>query len=237
MYKQSGSLTTTGASCSTGTNPGQLPPPPSSTPPPNNPQPPPTPPPTPPSSNPPPPPAPNPATGDDVNNLGQLLGKKLDDLLSGETSLYNAINASADKIVSAINAKPTSSTDMTTTNNQLAQANGTLGTISGKLDGLQPGANGSQPGHFYTTNGRTISDSVSDYKAAVANAPIVQAGQQFFTVTGGGSCPTFTLAATDWWPAMVFDYQCRSPMSDVFALAGYLVLAIGAWSAFKIAIY
>ncbi len=100
-----------------------------------------------------------------------------------------------------------------------------VGAAAGALDGL------------YDGSGDTIASTVSAYVARIQSAPIMSVGTQFLSVTLTGSCPVFTLPETAYWSAMTFDYHCQGTLADALALGAYLLLAVAAYTAFKIAMY
>jgi len=71
----------------------------------------------------------------------------------------------------------------------------------------------------------------------VQQANIVTAGSRFFTVSiGGGSCPNWEIPATFISPAIPITVQCSSEVTAALRVAGYMVLIIAAWVAFRIAL-
>lgn len=117
----------------------------------------------------------------------------------------------------------------------------TIGQGPGNSDGDGQGDGPGKPGRglsddLYQSDERTISDLYDAFRDRVANAPISQAVDGVFTPPQGGSCPTFSLPASMYWEAMVFDFHCREPLSDILRLMGWVVLALAAWLAVRIAL-
>lgn len=119
----------------------------------------------------------------------------------------------------------------------------TIGQGPGNSDGTGEGEDGEGPGtpspgisdDLYERDGRTLEQLYDEYRARVDNAPIVQALDGIFSPPQGGSCPIFSLPASAYWEAMVFDFHCREPLSDILALMGWVVLALAAYLAVRIA--
>lgn len=118
----------------------------------------------------------------------------------------------------------------------------TIGQGPGNSDG--DGDTGDGPGKaapglgedFYEGDERTISDLVNNYKDRVSNAPIASALDDVFTMPQGGSCPTFSVPASYFWDELVFDFHCKPPLDAILAMMGWVVLAIAAMAAIRIAI-
>lgn len=94
-------------------------------------------------------------------------------------------------------------------------------------------------GTMYQHSGATISGTFSKYMAEVKGAPVVAAAGSFFGVQAGGSCPSWHIPGNQYWGPAGFDFSffCSAGMLAIFQLAGYLVLAAGAFCAFRIALY
>ena len=95
-------------------------------------------------------------------------------------------------------------------------------------------------GTLYTAGTDTPASVYNDFKANVANSPLISAATGFFTVSGlSGTCPTWQIPGNKYWGAagFSFDFFCNSAFLALLTLAGYLVLAVGAFSAFRIALY
>lgn len=111
------------------------------------------------------------------------------------------------------------------------------GDGEGDGDGEGPGAPSEGVGDIYEGEGRTVADAFGEFKTRVMAAPIMGAGTQFLTVSVSGSCPVFTVPATDYWDVLTFDYHCSGALADALALGAYLLLAVAAYTAFKVALY
>jgi hypothetical protein len=72
----------------------------------------------------------------------------------------------------------------------------------------------------------------------VQNSPISTATTGFLTVNASGGCPDWTIPANMYWTSgFSFSFFCQSAFLQLLQNAGYLVLAVAAYAAFKIAIY
>lgn len=112
--------------------------------------------------------------------------------------------------------------------------------------GKQPGEEGEKeevgsPGagveKLHEAGEATIGSIYGAFSTRVSNAPILQAGQAFFTIpNSGGSCPTWTIPASEWTPALVFDFFCNPTLMTILGYAGYILMAVAAMRAFHIGI-
>lgn len=98
-----------------------------------------------------------------------------------------------------------------------------------------------QMGGMYQSSAETPSTVFSSFAAQVQTSPLIGAATGFFSTAGisGGTCPTWQIPGNKYWGAsgFSFDFFCSPGMLALLALAGYLVLAVGAFSAFRIALY
>lgn len=93
---------------------------------------------------------------------------------------------------------------------------------------------------MYTAGTDTPGSVYNDFKAQVSSAPIMSAATGFFNASSiSGTCPTWHIPGNKYWGEAGFDFAffCADGMLAILTLAGYLVLAVGAFSAFRIAIY
>lgn len=112
---------------------------------------------------------------------------------------------------------------------------GNGGNDDGEEDG--PGAPGGGVGTLYEGNGKTMGEVVGAFQTRIANAPVATATTQFLSVSLSGSCPTWTLEESAFWPAMVMDLHCGGALGDALESGSYLLLAMAAFAAFRIAFY
>lgn len=94
-------------------------------------------------------------------------------------------------------------------------------------------------GGLYQGSADTPQSMFSNYMAQVQSAPIVTATTGFFTVSASSSCPSWHIPGNDYWGKAGFDFTffCQPGMLTLFQIAGWMVLAGGAFCAFRIAIY
>lgn len=94
-------------------------------------------------------------------------------------------------------------------------------------------------GTLYQQSGDSVAAEYSNFKATVANSPLVSSATGFFTFTPSGACPTWQIPGNEYWgkDGFTFDFFCTPQFLSILQLAGYLVLAIGAFCAFRIALY
>jgi len=65
---------------------------------------------------------------------------------------------------------------------------------------------------------------------------LVKGITDFMKVPGGGSCPTFTVSATKWWNAMTYSAHCSGDFLALLRLCGFVIFAIAAYAAVRIAL-
>lgn len=103
----------------------------------------------------------------------------------------------------------------------------------------EPVASFSGPeGTLYEKKTKTFEDVLTKFKNTVSAAPWMVAAKGFFTVNiAGGTCPQWSVAASEWLPAMdAGPYVCSQTMITLYQLGGVIVLAVAAWAAFRIAL-
>lgn len=93
-------------------------------------------------------------------------------------------------------------------------------------------------GALYEKKTKTFEDVLAKFKNTVSAAPWMVAAKGFFTVNiAGGSCPQWSVGASEWLPAMdAGPYVCSQTMVTLYQLGGVIVLAVAAWAAFRIAL-
>ncbi|WP_168709641.1 hypothetical protein [Rhodanobacter lindaniclasticus] len=95
-------------------------------------------------------------------------------------------------------------------------------------------------GGMYQPSGETPATVYAQFRASVSASPLVSSVSGFFDTAGiSGTCPTWHIPGNVYWglDGFSFDFFCSAGMLQLLALAGMLVLAVGAFSAFRIAIY
>jgi len=92
-------------------------------------------------------------------------------------------------------------------------------------------------GNLYTPSTDTPSSVYAAFKQSVSSSAVVSSVTGFFSLSASGSCPVYTMAASKYVPAQTFDYFCQPGVLSYLQLAGFIVLAVGAFCAFRIALY
>ncbi|KNX93798.1 hypothetical protein XvhCFBP2543_22295 [Xanthomonas vasicola] len=105
----------------------------------------------------------------------------------------------------------------------------------GDGDGDDPGA-GAPMGDLYTKSDKTVESVVSKFAAQVRSTPIAGGIASFMTVPSGGSCPVFSLGASKWWSAMTIDFHCSGTFLGFLRACGWVIFAIAAYAAMRIAV-
>lgn len=97
-----------------------------------------------------------------------------------------------------------------------------------------------QIGSLYSSSGTSVDALYRNFSGQVASSPIISSIHSFFDVSNvGGSCPTWHIPGNKYWGEAGFDFDffCSPQMLALFSMMGFIVLAMGAFSAFRIAIY
>lgn len=112
------------------------------------------------------------------------------------------------------------------------------GDGDGKGDGEGNGDNpGSGVGDLYKGTDKTVAGLMGKFYAQASNAPVMKGITNFMGINGGGgTCPVFTLPASDYWKAMTFDAHCSDKWLELLKAMGWIVLAIAAYVAVRIAV-
>lgn len=108
----------------------------------------------------------------------------------------------------------------------------------GEGEGNGPGSpSGGSLTDLYTPTGKTMESVVDGWWDAVQSTPLLSKVNMFFgNCSYSGGCPTWAWES-DWTGAVSFTQLCDGTMGDVLTFAGFVVLAMGAFCAFRIAIY
>ncbi len=95
------------------------------------------------------------------------------------------------------------------------------------------------PGQLYQSSTDTVGSVYATFEQQMSNAPIISAVSGFFSITPSGQCPTWHIPGNQYWGAAGFDFTffCDSAVLAIMTLAGYVVLAMAAFCATRIAIY
>lgn len=136
------------------------------------------------------------------------------------------------------------SPSITTTTTNVTNINGTNGpnqqtgdgSGEGEGDGDKPGDAGEGLGDFYDGEDKTIGDVYGEFKTNMQNAPLVNAAGSFFSgCSGGGSCPQETWTVDDWGIMEDLSALCSGTLPTLIEWGGWVVLALAAFAAFKMA--
>jgi hypothetical protein len=112
------------------------------------------------------------------------------------------------------------------------------GSASGSSGGGGSGGTGTGvgvgTGGLRTAGSRTISDAVTDFKNAAMGTPLMSAASSFFTISAGGSCPTWTLDAQPVIPSVVaIDFMCSSWAAAILLAARAVLVIVASWFAWR----
>lgn len=94
-------------------------------------------------------------------------------------------------------------------------------------------------GQLYTPSADTPSSVYASFEAQVSQSPVIGAATSFFSFTPSGSCPAWHIPGNKYWGEAGFDFSffCDPAFAAILKLAGFLVLAVAAFGAFRIALY
>lgn len=131
----------------------------------------------------------------------------------------------------------TSTTTGTSTTDTPASSSSTSSKCTGGV--CDVGQADGDTGALYSAGVDTPGSVYENFKARVASSPLISAASGFFTVSASGSCPTWHIPGNQYWGQAGFDFAffCDSGILAILALAGWVVLAVAAFSAFRIALY
>lgn len=105
-------------------------------------------------------------------------------------------------------------------------------------EGDKPGDAGDGVGELYDGEPLTPGEALDDYMNAAKGTQLVAQLNQFFgNCTFGGACPVWTYDGGEWMGVQTFDALCTGLVSDLLAYGAYVVLAMAAFAAFRIAVY
>lgn len=105
-------------------------------------------------------------------------------------------------------------------------------------EGDKPGDAGDGVGELYDGEPLTPGEALDDYMNAAKGTQLVSQLNQFFgNCTFGGACPVWTYDGGEWMGVQTFDALCTGMVSDLLSYGAYIILAMAAFAAFRIAVY
>ena len=111
------------------------------------------------------------------------------------------------------------------------------GSGSGDGEGDDWGAyQGDGPGDLYEPTEKTYETVLTQFSNRIQAASVVSGVTGFFDVNVSGSCPDWSIPATDMTPAISVNIQCSSAAYEMYGIAGLVVLAMAGFTAFRWAI-
>lgn len=129
----------------------------------------------------------------------------------------------------------TTGTSTTTTSSPASSSSSSQNCTTGVCD---VGNFDGQLGTLYTPSQDTPQSVYSQFASSVSSSPLSTAVTGFFGVSTSGSCPSWSIPANKYWTSgFSFDFFCQSAILSLLSAAGYVVLAVAAYAAFKIALY
>ena len=82
-----------------------------------------------------------------------------------------------------------------------------------------------------------IHGQIDSMKDRIEQVPIVRAADGFFTLNLSGTCPTFDIPNTEVWAGLDPGILCNGTLDSILEWVGYVVLAVAAFAAIRIAIH
>ncbi|WP_233492746.1 hypothetical protein [Xanthomonas oryzae] len=89
---------------------------------------------------------------------------------------------------------------------------------------------------LYKKSDKTAESVLSKFNTQVRATPMVAGITNFMKVPSGGSCPVFSLAGSKFWDAMTINFHCGGDFLAFLRAAGWVILAIAAYAALRIAV-
>lgn len=112
------------------------------------------------------------------------------------------------------------------------------GSGSGDGDGDGEGGTGEGVGKLYEGSGKTVESVMSSFRTEALNTPMFSAVSGFMSDCAfGGSCPVWSYDGGQYMGKVTFDAMCSGALQTLFNYASYIVMALGAFAAFRIAVY
>ncbi|UNE61048.1 attachment protein [Xanthomonas oryzae] len=112
----------------------------------------------------------------------------------------------------------------------------TPGDGDGKTPGDGEGGEGAPMSELYKKSDKTAESVLSKFNTHVRAAPMVAGITNFMKVPSGGSCPVFSLAGSKFWDAMTINFHCGGDFLAFLRAAGWVIFAIAAYAALRIAV-
>lgn len=110
------------------------------------------------------------------------------------------------------------------------------GEGDGDKDG-EGGAPGQGVGKLYEAKGKTVGDVMSAFESKVMQSPLLGVASNFMgNCSFSGQCPVWTYEA-EYMGKVTFDALCSGALSSLLGYAGYIVLALAGFAAFRIGVY
>jgi hypothetical protein len=173
---------------------------------------------------------------------------------SASSSANNSTNAASNTDTTPASSASTSGSNGSGSGNGSGTGTGSTGSGNGNgapasssststkcTDGVCDVGNADgQVGQLYTPSTDTPASVYASFKAEVSASPLISAATGFFSPpSASGTCPTWHIPGNKYWGEAGFDFTffCSDGMLALLSLAGILVLAVGAFSAFRIALY
>lgn len=110
------------------------------------------------------------------------------------------------------------------------------GPGEGEGEGEGPGQTTPPDGKLYKKSEKTMEKVADDFIDRAKKTNLVKGITDFMKVPGGGSCPVFTVSASKWWASMTYSAHCSGDFLALLRLCGYVIFAIAAYAAVRIAL-
>jgi len=157
--------------------------------------------------------------------------------VSGQGQVTSSSNGGASTTSNITTFDSTYGKDGTGKGDGTGSGSGSGGSGDGGDDGDDddPGA-GAERSKLYTKSEKTVSSVLDQFMGSVQQTRIVGGISTFMTLPGGGSCPVFSIPGTKWWSAMNYSGHCSGDFLVFLQACGFVILAIAAYFAIRIAV-
>lgn len=111
------------------------------------------------------------------------------------------------------------------------------GTGPGDGDGDGDGEGSTLPeGEMWKAPKDTMQSVFDEFYDKAKKTKAVDGITNFLKVSGGGSCPTFTLPASMFWRSMTYSAHCSGDFLAMLQLCGFVIFAFAAYAAVRISL-
>lgn len=112
------------------------------------------------------------------------------------------------------------------------------GDGDGEGDDGEGGGVGPGIGDVYEGSGKTIDGVIANFRVQVLQSPLIGAAAGFMgNCAFSGQCPVWSYDGGEYMGVVTFEALCNGALQGLLSYAGWIVMALAAFAAFRIAIY